>query len=43
MQIIPSGDNLQEKLSPIFYKNEKNISICRLLKSLPSMLSGKVP
>ena len=39
MQIVSLGDNLH-KMPKLF--SEKNISNCRLLKVLPSMLSVKI-
>ena len=37
-----NGDNLHEMSKPVFWKKEKkNISVCRLLKILPRMLSVK--
>ena len=40
MQIVSFGDNLHEMSNPTFWgKNLKNISTCRLLKLLPSLLS----
>ena len=41
MQIVSNGDNLHEMSKPVFWeKNQKkNISVCHLLKILPSMLS----
>ena len=38
-----TGDNLLEMSNPIFFwkRKEKNISNCRLLNVLPSMLSVK--
>ena len=41
MQIVSSGDDLQEMSSPIFWENEENnnkATKCRLLNFLPSML-----
>ena len=43
MQIVSNvfiGDNLHE-MSKLFRKNKKNISICRMLKILPRVLSIK--
>ena len=37
-----SGDNLHEVQIMFSWKNEKNISKCRLLKIVPSVLSVKV-
>ena len=39
MQIVSIGDNLHEKSKPVSGKN-KNISLGRLQKFLPNMLSG---
>ena len=39
--ILASGDNLHEMSKLIFYKKEKNMLDCHLLKFLPSMLSIK--
>ena len=39
--ILASEDNLHETSKLIFYKKEKNMLDCRLLKFLPSMLSIK--
>ena len=42
IQIVSSGDNLPEMSNPISEKkNKKNISICRLLKVLPRVVSVK--
>ena len=41
MQIFSTGDNLHEMSKHVFWENKKNVSICRLLKILPSMLSVK--
>ena len=43
MQIVSKADNLHEVSNPIFcQKNKKNISICCLLKILPTVYSAKV-
>ena len=39
MHIVSIGDNLLEM--PNLFSWEKNSSVCRLLKSLPNMLSFK--
>ena len=41
MQIVSYGDNLHELSNPIFWENKEDISKCRPLKFLPSMLSVK--
>ena len=33
MQIVYIGDSLHEMSNPVFWENEKNISICNLLKT----------
>ena len=42
MQIVSNGDNLHEMSNPVFWKNKKNISICRLLKILLRVLGIKL-
>ena len=39
MQIVSLGDNLHEMSNLFSGKNKKNISVCRLLKILPRVLS----
>ena len=40
MQIVSNGDNLHEMSNSVFWE-DKNISICRLLKILLRVLSVK--
>ena len=42
MQIVSIGDNLHEMSNPVSGKNKKNISVCRLLKILPGVLSVNI-
>ena len=37
-QVVSNGDNLLEMSNPVFWKNKKNISICHLMKILPSAM-----
>ena len=39
MQIVSIGDNLHEMSNPVLGKNNKNTSMCRLLKILPCALT----
>ena len=39
MQTVSIGKNLHEISNSIFKKNKKNISVCRLLKILPSVIA----
>ena len=41
MQIVCTGDNLQEMPKPVFWEKLEKILICHLLKILPSKLSIK--
>ena len=41
MQTVSIGDNLHEMSKPVLWENKKNISVCRLLKILPRVLSLK--
>ena len=42
MQIVSEGDILHELSTPVFWENNNNISICRLLKKIPSSLCIKL-
>ena len=39
MQIVSIGDSLHKMSNPVFWENEKDISICSLVIILPRMLS----
>ena len=41
MQIVAMGDNLHEMSNPVFWEEQENISKCRLLRTLPRVLSVK--